>query len=175
MQSVVNVPPQAAYSRSMGGAQATSLDFDADTDEEEVFHESNRCIMMQCSPAKRHLDLMWQTTKWLQACEESLDEEEISWWPLLLPLTDGSDAATRELAKWLLTMWRWVKKVFDTPICLPAPTVLNIGQFLNECPKEGDCMPWLLAYACALQHVGEATGGRTCSLVGCTSSCKSPC
>ena len=38
--------------------------------------------------------------------------------------------------------------------------VLNIGQFLNECPKEGDCTPWLLAYACALQCMDEATDRR---------------
>ena len=116
--------------------------------------------MMWCSPVKKCLDLMWQTTKWLQACEESLDKEEISWWPLLLPLTDGSDMATRELTKQLLAAWRWVK-VSNTPICPPAPTVLNIGQFLNECPKEGDHMPWLLAYACMLQHMGKAADGRT--------------
>ena len=122
VQSVVNVLPQAASSCSTGGAQAASLDFDADTDEEEVFHESNRCIMMQCSPVKRCLDPMWQTTKWLQACEESLDKEEISCLLLLLPLTDRSDTATRELAKWLLAVWRWVKKVSNTPICLPAPS-----------------------------------------------------
>ena len=40
VQSVVNVPPQAASSHSIGGAQATSLDFDIHTDEEEVFCES---------------------------------------------------------------------------------------------------------------------------------------
>ena len=57
-------------------------------------------------------------------------------------------------------MWRWVKKVSNTPICPPAPTVLNRGQFLNECPKEGDRMPWLLAYACMLKNMGEAADGR---------------
>ena len=160
VQSVVNVLPQAASSHSTRGVQARSLNFNADIDEEEAFHKSNRYIMMWCSPVKRHLDLTWQTTKWLQACEESLDDEEISWWLLLLPLTDGSDVATRELPKQFLTAWRWVKKVSNTPICPPAPTVLNIGQFLNECPKEGDHMPWLLVYAHALQHVGEATDGR---------------
>ena len=144
----------------MWGVQAAALNFNTDTDEEEVFHESNRCIMVWCSPVKRYLDPMWQTTKWLQDCEESLDEEEISWWPLLLLLSDGSDMATRELAKWLLAMWKWVKKASNTPTCPPAPTVLNIGQFLNECPKEGDHTPWFLAYAHALQDMGEATDGR---------------
>ena len=39
--------------------------------------------------------------------------------------------------------------------------MLNIGQFLDEEPEEGDHMPWLLAYVHALQHVGEAAEGRT--------------
>ena len=47
-----------------------------------------------------------------------------------------------------------------TLLCQPAPTVLNIRQFLDECPKEGDNTPWLLAYACALQHMDEAANGR---------------
>ena len=50
--------------------------------------------------------------------------------------------------------------VSTMPICPPAPTMLNIGQFLEGRPKEGDRTPWLLAYDCALQHVGEATEGR---------------
>ena len=84
VQSVVNVPPQAASSHSMGRAQAASLDFDADTDEEEAFHKSNRCIMMQCSPVKRCLDPMWQTTKWLQPCKESLGNQLVA----ITPPTD---------------------------------------------------------------------------------------
>ena len=67
---------------------------------------------------------------------------------------------TRELTKQLLAAWSWVKKVSNTCTCLPAPTVLNIGQFLNECPKEGDHTPWLLAHAHTLQHMDEATDGR---------------
>ena len=46
VQLVVNVLPQAASSCSMGGAQATLLDFDEDTDDENSFHESGRCIML---------------------------------------------------------------------------------------------------------------------------------
>ena len=39
--------------------------------------------------------------------------------------------------------------------------MLNIGQFLDEELEEGDHMPWLLACARTLQHMGEATEGRT--------------
>ena len=44
--------------------------------------------------------------------------------------------------------------MFETPICLPSPTVLNLGQFLDEdMEKQGwDQLQWLLAYACTLQH-----------------------
>ena len=40
---------------------------------------------------------MWQTTRWLQDCEASLDDEELSWWPLVNTLIDGSDTATKDL------------------------------------------------------------------------------
>ena len=87
--SAVNIPAQATSSCSADRVLATSLDFHADDDEEETFHESNRCrMMMQCFPVKKHLDPMWQMAKWLQACEEGLDKEKINWWLLLLPLTD---------------------------------------------------------------------------------------
>ena len=160
VQLVMNVPSQAASSHSMGGAQAMSLDFDEDPDDENSFHESSRHIMMQCCPIKKCLDPMWQTTKWLEASEGNLGEEDITWWPLLLLLTDGCNTATKELAKHLMTMWRWMPKVSTMPLCPPAPTVLNIRQFLDECPKEGDHTPWLLAYVHVLQHMGEAIDRR---------------
>ena len=62
-----------------------------------------------------------------------------------------------------MATWRWAGKVSKTPICPPSPTVLNIGQFLDEDMEEKgwDQQQWLLAYACTLQHVGEAVDGRT--------------
>ena len=48
-------------------------------------------------PISQHIDLMWQTVKWLQTSEEGLDDEEISWWPLISPLTDGSDMAAKDM------------------------------------------------------------------------------
>ena len=44
--------------------------------------------------------------------------------------------------------------------------MLNIGQFLDKKPKEGDHTPWLLAYTHALQHMGEAADGRMCCTSG---------
>ena len=106
IRSTVNVLPQAASSYSMDGVLATSLNFDVDAKEEEAFHKSNRCRMMtQCSPVKKCWDPMWQMPKWLQAFEEGLGRKEISWWPLLLLLTDEANAAIKEFVKWLLAMW----------------------------------------------------------------------
>ena len=106
---------------------------------------------------------MWQTTKWLQTCEEGLDNEEIGWWPLVSLLTDCSDAAAKDLSRRLVATWRWAGKVSKTPICLPFPTVLNIGQFMDKDAEEKgwDQQQWLLAYAHTLQHMGETANGRT--------------
>ena len=117
--------------------------------------------MMRSSPVRTHLDPMWQMTKWLESCGESLGEEDITWWPLVVPLTDGGTMAAKELTKHLIAAWRWMAKVSTMPLCPPTPTMLNIGQFLDGGPKEGDHTPWLLAYACALQHVGKAAERRT--------------
>ena len=98
---------------------------------------------------------------WLEACRDSLGEEDIMWWPLVMPLTDGATVAAMELAKCLVSVWRWTAKVSTMPLCPPAPTMLNIGQFLEGCPREGDHTPWLLAYTHAMQCMGEAMEGRT--------------
>ena len=76
-------------------------------------------------------------------------------------MIDGSNMATKELAKCLLATWRWMAKVSTMPLCPPVPTVLNIRQFLDKCPKgRGYCTPWLLVNDHALQCVGGATEGR---------------
>ena len=162
VQSVVNVPPQAFSSSSIGGGvQATLLDYKEDSDGESPFHETSRCIMMRSSPVGTCLDPLWQTTTWLEACRDGLGEEDIMWWLLVMPLTDGGTAAAKELTKHLISAWRWMAKVSTMPLCPPTPTMLNVGQFLEACLREGDCTPWLLAYTHALQHMGEAVEGRT--------------
>ena len=99
IQSVVNVPLQAVSSHSTGGAKATSLDYKEDSDGESPFHETSRHIIMRSSPVGTHLDPLWQTTTWLKACRDSLGEENITWWPLVMPLTDGDTAAAKEFTK----------------------------------------------------------------------------
>ena len=118
---------------------------------------------------------MWEVTKWLEVRIETLREEDVLWWPLVGPLMDVGTPGTRELLKCFLAMWQWMVEVATTNFCLPAPTMLNIGQFLDEEPKEGDHTPWLLAYACVLQHVGEAMEGSMGAPWGCALPHKSPC
>ena len=122
------------------------------------------CQVMCASPSKScHIDPMWQTMRWLLDCETSLEEEEISWWLLVSPLTNGSNATTKDLVKRLMAAWKWVGVVSESPICPPTPTVLNIRQFLDEdlTGHGWSQQEWLLAYANVLQHVGQATDGRT--------------
>ena len=70
-----------------------------------------------------------------------------------VPLAPGSSlsASWPHGSGWL----RW-----PLPSFVHVPTMLNIGQFLDEELEEHDQTPWLLAYACALKCVGEAAEGR---------------
>ena len=58
--------------------------------------------------------------------------------------------------------------VSTPPTCPPMPTVLNIGQFLDEdtTGHGWGVQQWVQAYTCVLQHVGEATEGRCWRPVG---------
>ena len=65
-----------------------------------------------------------------------------------------------------LATWQWMVEVATIKFCPPDPTMLNIGQFLDEEPKEGVPTPWLLAYTHALQCMGEAMEGRAWHPIG---------
>ena len=98
IRSVVNIPPQAASAHSSDGVPTASLDHEEE-EEEEAFHKFHQHRIMWCSPTSQHMDLMWQTTKWLRVCEEGLDDGEISWWPLVSSLTDGSNVAMKDFTR----------------------------------------------------------------------------
>ena len=70
------------------------------------------------------------------------------------------DENAEKLARRSVVSWRWVKQLRGPKFCPPVPTILNIGQFLED---SGSHMwmqqQWLLAYAHALQHIAEATTG----------------
>ena len=138
-----------------------ALDYAADSNGVSPFPKTSQHPVMRGSPRKTQPDPMWEVTKWLEVHVDALREEDVLWWQLVAPLMDAGTPGTRELVKYFLAMWQWTVEVAATNFCLPTPTMLNIGQFLDEKLKEGDRTPWLLAYARTLQHVGEAAEGRT--------------
>ena len=83
-----------------------ALDYKADSDEENPFHETSRHHMMRVSPVKTCPNPVWQMTKWLEACVGSLGEEDIAWWLLVMSLTDGGPGAAKELTKCFLSIWK---------------------------------------------------------------------
>ena len=94
---------------------------------------------MRGSPKKVQPNPMWEVTKWLEVCIETLREEDVLWWPLVVWLMDVGAAGIWELTKHFLTMWQWMVEVAATNFCQPTPTLLNNGQFLDEELEEGDC------------------------------------
>ena len=100
---------------------------------------------------------MWEPTRWLKGHVKCLTNEDVPWWELVTPMMNGGTRGTKELAKQLLATWQWTFAVSAADFCLPSLSMLNIGQFLDDVK---DHTAWLLAYAQALQSVGEAAEGR---------------
>ena len=145
---MVNVPPRAAFSYSNQGATAASLDYYSEDEEDGSFHQFHAHRGQLGSPRKEReaprirwctiplfasnkIDPLWQTTWWLRSFEQCEEDEPI-WWPLVHPLTDESDTAMLALAWQLMAVWRWAITISTPPVYPPAPTVMNIGQFLYE-------------------------------------------
>ena len=155
------------------------MDYYGEDEEDGSFHQFHTCQVQQGSPRKEgeasphwvvcnspstgdKIDPLLQTTRWLRSFKEQCEEDEPIWWPLICPLTDESDTATLALAQLLMATWRWAITISTPPICLPAPTVMNIRQFLDKdtTGHRWSVQQWLEAYTHALQHVGEVAEGR---------------
>ena len=110
----------------------------------------------------KSIDLTWRATHWLQLVVQSIADDEVPWYELVIPLTSGTEGVAQLLAKCLLVTWRWSLKVCGEGVCPPAPTVLNIRQFITvDEVVEGIGEPhWFVAYSHALQWVGEAAHGQ---------------
>ena len=102
------MPSGAALVCTDGGVMTASLDL-GEEDDDEPFHEFNWHRMQQCGvgepsePLQRvqPCSLTWkdlspeqQTIRWLQQCESETMDSEVIWWPLIDPLTDGSNATS---------------------------------------------------------------------------------
>ena len=104
----------------------------------------------------------WRTTRWLQLAVQGISDDEVPWYKLITPLMVATEGTALSLVNRLLAVWRWSIKVQGRDVCLPAPTALNIGQFMTqeEVLENVDNSLGFVAYSCALQRVGEATCGR---------------
>ena len=116
LQSTVNVLPRTASSHSVQGAAAASLNHCSNEEEDGLIHqfhthrvqlvsprkeaEAPPCQGVHSSPTKdSQIDPLWRTTKWLKKCKGEYEDDALIWWPLICPLTDGSDMAALGLAK----------------------------------------------------------------------------
>ena len=107
------------------------------------------------------VDPTWRTTCWLQLAVQGISDDEVPWYELVIPLMVGTKGAALSLAKHLLIIWQWSVKVQGLDVCPPAPTALNIGQFMTweEVLEKVDDSLWFAAYSHTLQRVGEAVHG----------------
>ena len=103
---------------------------------------------------------MWHSKDWMKQKVAGITKEDIPWWHLVVPMTDRGVEHTLELAKHLLVAWKWSFTVGATEFCPPTPSMMNIGQFLDEDADLHDWSAWMLAYTHTLQCMGEAAEGR---------------
>ena len=66
-------------------------------------------------------------------------DEEVPWYELVIPLTSGAEGMALSLAKYHVAAWQWNIKVHGEDGCPPAPSVLNIGQFIMDEEAAGAC------------------------------------
>ena len=131
--------PAAGRMEAYRGSPSWCPCYQVDIGEEEAMLES--------------IDLTWRATRWLQLVVQSIADDEVPWYELVIPLTSGTEGAAQSLAKCLLATWRWSLKVQGEDICLPTPTALNIGQFMtaDEVAEGIGEAHWFMAYFHALQ------------------------
>ena len=108
------------------------------------------------------IDTHWRATDWLQVAVQGITVEEVLWYELVTQLTSGTEGAALSLAKCLVAAWQWNIKVCGEDDFPPAPSILNIGQFITDEKMAGGMGEphWFMAYSCALQWVGEAAHRR---------------
>ena len=101
--------------------------------------------------------------EWMHNHQHCYNDEMIVFWPLLCPLTDGGGTVTRCLTCRLLSTWEWSSTMHPTS-CPPTPTNMEIGRWLplDRDDRDGSREDlWIEAYACCLQHMAEASAGRS--------------
>ena len=137
--------PAVERMEASGGSPSWQSFFQVDVGEEEL-------------ETLEDINPHWRAMRWLQVAVQGIAEEEVPWYELVTPLTSGVEGAPLSLAKCLLAAWQWNIKVHGEDDCPPAPTVLNIGQFMTNGEMAGDVGEphWFMAYSRTLQQMGEA-------------------
>ena len=94
------------------------------------------------------IDPHWRTMRWLQVAVQGI-AKKVPWYELVMPLTSGAEGTVLSLAKCLLVAWQWNIKVCGEDDCPPAPTILNIGQFITDEEVAGGVGEphWFVAYS----------------------------
>ena len=140
--------PATERMEASGGSSSGQSFFQVDIGEEEL-------EMLEC------INPHWRATHWLQVAVQGIAKEEVPWYELVTPLKLGAEGTDLSLAKRLLAAWQWNIKVHREDACPPAPTILNIGQFMTDEEITGGMGEphWFMAYSHTLQQVGEAAHG----------------
>ena len=92
-----DVEPAAGRMEASRGSPGWHSYYQVDIGQEEVMLES--------------IDLTWRATHWLQPVVQSIVDDEVPWYELVIPLMLETEGTARSLAKCLLTTWRWSLKV----------------------------------------------------------------
>ena len=114
---------------------------------------------VESSAQVQPVDPNMHAMKWMKEHQHSYRDMQLDLWLLLRPLTDGSEESSHQLTCRLLSVWHWSSTVEPTTYP-PAPRSMNISYWLRESGREDERQSWIEAYACALQHMAEASMGR---------------
>ena len=124
LQSAVKVTSRVTSSYASTRGVAASLDHHSEEEGDHSFHQYHmNCLkygspkqevampphhVVSSSPAQKdcQVDPLWRTRRWLEECKEKFIEEELAWWPLICPLTDGINVATYCIVQRLLAVWQ---------------------------------------------------------------------
>ena len=125
--------PAAGRMEASRGSPGWHPCYQVDIGEEEVMLES--------------IDLTWRATHWLQLAVQSIADDEVPLYELVIPLTSGN-ASPHDMESQGLRGGH----------LFAHPTTLNIGQFMtaDEVAEGIGETHWFVAYSCTLQWVGEA-------------------
>ena len=91
----------------------------------------------QATGGQSQLDPILDALKWMRECQHSYTEEQLNFWVLLQPLTNGGEVSSRHLACRLLSVWPWASMLN------PLTGKPFLSQFSRICIKIVKCNIYL--------------------------------